>query len=300
MVQQRSIVFSLFFGFLYAVLAYYYSSNLKLEGDTYEYYLFFMNIRENTFPLNFEYFSFVLMWIVDIFGLDFRAYLLINYLLWLPLIFVIFYKSLSGCNINIYYFLIGLTFLIPMFFENTSFVIRQMNGFLFFLYYVFIGGRLKFLFLFLSIASHMSSFIYFIFFNIFQRNFISLRFYFLIFSFFLWLFDFKGFLFKFFSVYVEGFSFERKLVAFGVEDYSINIKFILLNFIVIILFLLIDFKKIKSKKDEIIVVYIYINSLLYLILAENPVLANRVAFSSFFFIIPSILLVLRVLLSAKK
>lgn len=303
-INQLGLVISLFFVSLYVIFAYYWSINIEIVSDTQEYFYFFQNIQNEIYPIDGEYFTFLFMWIINILGFDFREYIFFNSCLWIPFVFFMFYKgsNLEASKVNLIFFLIGLTFLLPHFFINLSYLIRQMNGFLFFLYFVVFGRGvfLRLLFFSLSITSHMSSMLYFIVFNKFSTIFIiKFKYYFFILVLLLKLTNFIDYFADYLFRLTLNDALDRKLAILDSVGFNFNLTFVIINFIIVFLIFFINFDNLKTIQYKKIVCFVYVNSLVYILFSDNPILANRMAFSSFFFILPSLLIVVKGFIDAR-
>jgi hypothetical protein len=292
-VNQKDIFLGLFFSGIYFFLSLYWSQKVNIYGDTLEYYYAFLNVNNITFPWHLEYFTSTLMFFLNHLGADFRGFLFINYLLWLPLVYYIFSKSRK----DIFVFFIGLFFLSYIFFNNAAFLIRQFNAFLFFIYLLLAFNHgLRYLFLVLMLTSHLSSLIFLIFYFEKISN-VILKYRKIIFLIFLLLLFFNvNFIVEFlinFSSDVAGF--DRKLSS--VSGYvntgnDSKIFFVFLNFIIVAIIVFSN-KFYPVKKMNRFFATILISSMLYVVFRNEPILANRVAFVSYSFIIPGLFLVLR-------
>ena len=294
--NKSGIFLGFLFSIVYFILSLYWSGKVEIYSDTLEYYYAYSNIENIILPWSLEYFTSVLMYVCNYFGGGFRDYLLINYLLWLPLVFYIFYKSKT----DVFLFFIGLFFLTYLFFLNASFLIRQFNAVLFLFYLLIVSNfRFKILFLILSLTSHLSS-LFFLIFYFKKISIYILKFRKIIFLIFcgLLIFDFGSlvdFLLDFSNNAIGLKGFDRKFS--GVQSYvgqnnSTKYIFVVLNFIIIIIICFSNKFQESSKLNKLFAL-ILTSSMLYVLLRNEPILANRIAFLSYSFIIPVILLVLR-------
>lgn len=292
-IKQSEVFLGTFFSFIYLILSLYWSNRIEIGGDTLEYYYTFLNIFNTPFPWDLEYFTSGLMYICKLFGADFRDYLFVNYILWLPLVYYIFSKSRR----DIFFFCIGLFFLSYLFFVNVSFLIRQFNAILFFIYLILVVNyRIRFLFIFLMLISHLSSlFVIFFYFKKLSEN--ILKYKKIIFLFFISLlfFDLSNILSLIvdFSSNIAGL--DRKILAISSyvdKDYLVRPIFVFMN-IIVVLIVVFSKKFYPTCKMSRVFAFITISSMLYILLRNEPILANRVAFVSYSFIIPILFLVLR-------
>lgn len=297
MINRNNLFIALVFSMGYIFSSYYFSNVTPIESDTLQYYYYYLDITNETFPLSFEYITFIVMWFSNFLGLDFRGYLFVNYLLWLPLVFCIFYKS----NKDYLLFLLGLFFYTHFFMLNASFLIRQYNGFLFFLYYFFVTNKsFKSVFFIISIFSHLSSIIYFVLINKRVSDFIvknKIIIYFT--SLFMLLINFSNFL----SIYFDSLGFLTEYSSLskkinGVKDYytdndGVNNTFLFLN---IILGLIICFFINNNRLMEVerkVISLVFFSGILYIVFSSQPITANRLGFVAFSFVIPSFIIILR-------
>lgn len=291
--NQKDCFLGLFFSAIYFFLSLYWSVKVDILGDTLEYYYAFLNINNIPFPWHLEYFTSALMFVLSYFGFDFRGFLFINYILWLPLVYYIFSKSRK----DIFVFFIGIFFLSYLFFINVSFLIRQFSAFLFFIYLIITSNhKIRYLFLFLMLISHLSSlfFLPFYFKRISTLILKYSKFLFLIFL--MMLFLNISIVFEFlanFSSNIAGL--DRKISGLSgyteLDHYSKNI-FVFLNIIIVIIIVFSN-KFFLSLRGNRFFALILINSMLYVVFRSEPIMANRVAFVSYSFIIPAMLLVFR-------
>lgn len=296
-VNKIGFLLGLFFSIIYVLLSYYWSYTVVITGDTLEYYYTFLNIANYPFPWFLEYFTSTLMWIVNFLGMDFNGFLFFSNLLWLPLVYIIFYKSEK----DIFFLLIGMFFLSYLFFTNASFLVRQYHSFLFFLMFFFSEKKsYKFLFLLLSIFSHLSAILFFILSEkkvskFILRNKIIILFLFIPMCFIDFLFYFD--LVSNYIINNFGFvSFERKVV--GANEYIENMNPVIQTSFVILNLIIIAIISFSKKFDGEMVMsglfsLIFISSMIYVIMRNEPIMANRIGFVAFSFIIPSLILVLR-------
>lgn len=296
-VYKVGFILGVSFSFIYILASFYWASHVEIIGDRLEYFYKFSNIVNDPFPWSLEYFTSSLMWLVNWLGLDFRGFLFVNYIIWLPVVYTLFYKSEK----DIFLLLIGIFFLTYLFFIGSSYLIRQYSAFMFFIYYYFSENKkIKYISLGLALFSHLSS-ILFILLSTRKISSLIMRFRKVIFIFFIPLcfFDFVLY-FKQFSQFISSkvnfVSFESKVAGANQYidglDLSVQTTFVVLN-LVIIFAICFSRKGCFEKRLLPIFSLILISSMLYVILRNEPIMANRVAFVTFSFIIPSLILVLR-------
>lgn len=285
---------------LFILVSYYYALNFEFKGDTQEYFYAFNKIISNPFPWGREFVTSCIMWLIHSIGGDFRFFLFICLLMWSP---VVFYLAFSAKK-NVFLFFACLFFLLPLFMGNVLFLIRQFNAALFFLIFVYYYKKknsklISLLFIILSIGSHISAVMWFIFFNkkvkfyctkpivIFSITFIS----FLIFAMQVDVLSMLVNSFVELSNVLGVTEVERKLLFYisneSMDAASVRYPFIVLSFIVAFLSI---FLLVKSKTDNSLFLLALIQSLLLLTLSHNVVAANRFGFFAFYFCIPLVLI----------
>lgn len=295
-VNTRTFI-ALCFSAFFVLLCNYWVENIEIYNDTLQYYYYYLNIKNEPFPLPLEYFSFGLMYFCDYLGFNFKGYLLVNYYLWIPLIYLVFFNS----NKNILFFFIGLFFFTHLFMVNVPFLIRQYNGFLFFLYFILTKNRyLKYIFGVTSIFSHLSSLFYFFVFNEKVSGFIvKNKIFIFVLSVSLFLTNISSDIIQIiteFNMFSDSASVSRKFQ--GVTDYyyekgRIRYEFVLLNIFICLLFcFFINMEKINNFEKRLYSL-IFVSSTLYISFASQPMVSNRIGFIGFAFVIPSLLLILR-------
>lgn len=285
---------------LYILVSYQYALNFEFNGDTQEYYSAFNKIISNPFPWGGEFVTSCIMWLINLVGGDFRFFLFICLLIWSP---VVLYLAYSAKN-NVFLFVACLFFLLPLFMGNVLFLIRQFHAALFFLIFIYCYNKKKsksilLLFIILSIGSHFSAVMWFVFFSkkvklycakpivVFLITFIS----FLMFAMQVDVLSMLVNLFIEFSSVLGINEIERKLLYYtsghSMHVGSVSYPFVLLSFIIAFLSV---FLLVKGKGDNSLYLLALIQSLLLLTLSDNVVAANRFGFFAFYFCIPLVLI----------
>ena len=294
-INSKSLLVSLVFSFIYIYLAWYWSSNILISSDTFEYYYAFNNIEYNTYLWFPELFTSFSMLVFSKLGFEFNIYLFFNNIIWLPLVFLFFYHSKK----DLFLFVLGFFFLTYIFFVNNSFLIRQFQSFLFFcLYFIFKEKKYKYIFGILSLSSHLSAILFFIL-SYKKISYIILNNKLVIFIIFIILF-FSGFynyillIFDYFYSLSNLGVFSKKIMDSqgyidNIEDQA-NSYILGANFLVILLIL---FNRKINKHSSGFYSLIFISSIILILFREQVVMSNRLGFVSFYFLLPCIILSLR-------
>lgn len=300
-ININGLFLSIIFSIIYFFISVYYAFTVEIKGDILEYLYNYLNIRSEPFPLPMEYVTFIIMNFCELIGLDFRSYLIVNYLLWLPFLSILIYRFKN----DFFIYCIVLFFLTVFFFDNASYLIRQYNALIFFLYGFFIKNKkIKYFLYAISFFSHISSLFLIIFSNVKVSFFVfKVRFVFLIFTFLALYFPIGELIFSFLTDFMGSIGYDvllRKnqgLIFSG--DLVVNNIFIYLNYALLVLVCFIWRYGINSFENNKILSLIVFSCFCYLIFSDNLILANRIGFLSFLFIIPLILIVLRGIYFAK-
>jgi len=288
-----NIALGLFFCFLYIFFSMYYSNNFILESDTERYYHHFLEFDGDIFLFGLEFVIGMVFWLVKIFSSSFSCFVFFILLLWVPLIYILGCRSLS----NPEYVVVIIFFLTPLFFVNAIFLIRQYMSILFFVYFILLTGRrLRYAFAFLSVFSHLSALLLFFFTSNMMLSIVSrfwVRLFLVILS--LLFFVLEGslvsiFLNLIYDVFHGGYYVvDRKLATLllGGADRgdALSGGVIILSFFTL-LFLLFDNDRNASLVASKLNVLIFISVCLLFLLAEHPIIANRVAIVPYFFSVP--------------
>lgn len=282
----------------YLFTSYYWSRIIPIERDTLEYLYNFDNIFNIPFPYGIEFITNIFMYTVKLVGGDFRDFLFISYLLWIPIIA----HLIKLIRYNFVFIIAVIYFFTEYFFLNAAFLIRQYYSAIFFFLYLYSRekrNKVWYIFLFLSILSHLSSLLWIV---ISSKKFISFinhksRFY-IFFFLIIILFNINVFgniidILNFIAQHTNLDEINRKLFYYtkneGIPSSSVDFKYIILAFLS---FALSYYALIKKNNDNLLenrtLSIIIAQSFLIIISHENLVFANRLGFFVFFFYLPSV------------
>ncbi|WP_421241196.1 EpsG family protein [Aeromonas enteropelogenes] len=286
---------------VFILISYHYSLNLEFEGDTQQYFYAFNEIKSTPFPWRGEFVTSCIMLFVNTMGGDFRFYLFVCLLMWIP---VLFHLMISAKR-NFFIVFLCLFFLLPYFIGNVLFLIRQFHAALFFLFFVFYchkrkNARLITALLFtLSVGSHISAVIWFVFFNNKIKVWLAKP----IVVFLMVTISFVMFLMQIDAVSMLVNSLielsnvlgvveiERKLLFYtsgeSMDAVPVTYQYILLSFMIVFFSV---FLLVKKKDDNSFYLLSLTQSLLLLVLSDNVVAANRFGFFAFYFSIPLVII----------
>jgi len=291
-------LFSYFCSFVFVIVSYYHTLYFDIKGDTAEYFFFFNNILKNPFPYGLEFVTSCIMWLVFYIGGDFRFFLFVCLLIWTPVVFLILHRAKN----NIFLFLVFLFFLSPLFLNNALFLIRQFNAALFLFLYLYclnINKSSRFFLLvlmFLSICSHISAIMWFVFINKIVVNFFSRPIYILltlILSFLTFLFNVDSLLILV-NILIDLSSilgvdeFDRKLLFYtsGESLKAVSVSYKLL-FPCLFISLFSAYQLIMNVSTyKGLYFLIFIQSIFLIVLSNNVVAASRFGFVAYYFVVP--------------
>lgn len=162
MVNIRILSLQLFVGSIYIVLSYLYTIDLVPISDTLEYYRNFKNINSVPYPYGIEFVIPLIMSFFEGFGLEFNDFLFFIVIAWLPVVFILVreFDKRPLIFFSICFFMLG------YFHDMVIFLVRSYFALLLFLLFLFLKSRIRYVFLFLSIFSHLSIVILLIFYSI--------------------------------------------------------------------------------------------------------------------------------------
>ena len=281
---------------LFVVFSYYYSINIKIVSDTEQYYEHFLELNEEPFPFGYEFFISFVMYFTKALGGDFFNFIFLNYLLWLPLIF---FLSLRLHGRPEFFFII-IFFFSHYFFNNAAFLVRQFEASVLFIYFISFSLRWWRLgLLVISIGAHFHALLLLIFsFHFFVRIIFhpATRFILLFLILFIWIyrFDFGAFVVEFLSFHFSGLGleFDRKLIGMtvnlGDDFYTISPFISFINGGLVVGLLALGAPKGATDQEKSIMSICLSSGILFFLFMQNPLLANRVSFVSYFLSVPAL------------
>lgn len=292
------ILFTAFVISVYFCLSYNWSQSIPITKDTLEYQYNFNDIFNHPFPYGIEFIPPLFMYIIKLLGGDFRDFIFFSYLLWLPIIIHLSATIKKPLNLVILIY-----FFSDYFSLNAAFLIRQYYSAIFFLCYLYLyskDNRLYYIFILLSLFSHLSSLIWFIISSNRFINFIKSRRKFFIFSiiviilFYIDTFETIIDIFEKLTQYIDINEINRKLFYYTQDknksDLNVPLKY---SFFAFFSFFISYYTLIKlehcSNTSLKALSIITMQSFFIIIFHENLILANRLGFFVFFFYVPSIL-----------
>lgn len=290
------VIFVVLFSLAYMLAAWYFSSSYEPVGDGLEYQRLYESIfiRVNVYGLEsvVPYLMYACKWM----GLDYRKFLLLFSLLWLPVaIYFIWATRANGC-----FLIVAAFFLSWLFFYSAYFLMRQFAGALFFSLSLMIGSRtFKAVLLCLAVCSHLAIVLWIpALFAPVRRVVLDGRLFIVIF-------------FGSFASYVLGslpedriagwidwlsgyFSWNGELARkFGYYSSNNSADLALSPSVLFVVFvsgaILLLFRpsaRIKGAAVETLLSIMLVSSVACFVFSANPVLANRVGFMAYFFAVP--------------
>lgn len=296
---MSKLIVSGFFSLLYLIFSAYHALNVEIAGDTEEYFSHFSEITHTWFPFGLEFVVSILMLVSNALHGGFELFIFANYILWLPL--VIFLSKRIEDRPE--FILIVLFLLSSYFFDNAAFLIRQYEAVILFIYFIYFGfNRVGFVFLVFSIGAHFYAFIlllmtspvlFRILFSPVGRLLVSLL------MVFTWLniVDVGSIVIEMFDRQWEVFGsvITRKISGMqavfdeGGNANSSSVAFI--NYLIVIVILIFGAPQNITFWQRTAFVAILVSSIMVSLFVDYPILANRAAFITYFFSIPSLILV---------
>lgn len=289
---------AMFMVVVFLIASYFNASNIFLTGDTERYYQYYNSLEQEPFPFKLEFVVNLVMHAAKLCGGDFSFFVFLVFALWIGVVYWLSLKSL----VSPFFFIILLFFFTPYFFDNAVFLVRQYICVVFFVYYIFSESKFsRFVFSILSLGGHS----FFIYLWLISRRKISR----LLFS---PLFRVVGGVILvsvlFLQVDVGGgilqalykafggvyWAVDRKLIGMmelmGEQDYFLSDIVVVINAVVLLAFV---FRggAIFYEAPEIraVLSVCLFSSFVFFLFLYLPVLANRVAFVTYFLSIPSLL-----------
>lgn len=297
---------SIFFSIVFFYFSYKESQNIYLYDDTLQYYYAFLNIRSNPFPYGVEIITPIYMQIVSFLGLSFYQFIFICYLSWLPILIWFIYQAKKRPLL----IFVPLFFLTHFFYDNAAFLVRQYLSCVFFFIYVYLHNKnsnYKYCFFIISFFTHISSVILFLIYYLvnflFFRLNVSIRVCSIVISFIVTLsllsgIDLSQVIIKIILSNMDKINLDdlmRKALYYNSDDLSsstnINVLILIVAQFYLVTLLLI-FNKISNIKVLKALLFFYVNIFLFLMLRNTVVLSTRVGFLSFYFVIPSFIIIL--------
>lgn len=285
----RSLSISCFTMMLYIISCYLWSRRIIIYGDTGAYFNAYENIKDISNPYGVEFILSAIMNIVDMANLSFRDLLFILLLLWFPIVGVLSYKSYKS---PVFIFAV-IFFFLYQFNQNATFLIRSYLSILFFLLFILIKSKAKFIFLLLAFFSQVSSVIFFLAYNNYVYNLLlisrarsfSVLLGVIIFSRFITTDIFNYINFNYLYGVLPD-SVNRKLSFYQgqIDIGSSNIFIILLAILLGFIIVLIKKKNSRRKFDALI----FSQILICILFSNINVLTNRLGIIAFMFSIPLI------------
>ncbi|RZS67483.1 EpsG-like putative glucosyltransferase [Kerstersia gyiorum] len=285
------IVFILSFFYVYAIYRFNFINPPPLESDYLQYFETYNYTTLYLDRFGVELILPILFYIFNSLGVEFFNFSFLLGIFWL--IPIILLSKEVRSSYLIFYFL----FFIFYFPANYAFLMRQYLCFYFFLLYLCCSGRLRFLFLFLSIFTHLSAIVFLIFCktNIKNKEF---------------------FYFSFLAVFVIflgnqlglGFSSVLQFVVnldIGIYDIQRKLSMLtrlgdenvfndsILNYVILILSMFLHCVYLSAGgKNNNIMLLMFFSACIAVMFSDFKILANRFGFAAFFFSIPYFFIVL--------
>ncbi|QXC06444.1 EpsG family protein [Aeromonas sp. FDAARGOS 1408] len=301
-----------YFGFIvFSLVSFGYASTFEVKGDTLQYFYNFESIKLDPFPYGFEFVTSGIMWLVNFLGGDFRLFLFVCLFMWSPIVFIVILLSRR----NPMFIFIYLFFLTPIFMSNALYIIRQYHAALFFIMFIYLQKserkiKIASLVLFLvSFCSHLSAILWF---SLSRQRVVSL----FVKPFFIYTMAFTPFFLLLInvnsiSVFVDALieisnffgasDINRKLAFYTTGEYllaePIGYQFIFISAIIIILSV---YLMLYTAHENTWVFLMFTQSLLLVTLKDNIIIANRFAFFSYYFSMPSLLILISLSLRGIK
>ncbi|EAT8922683.1 EpsG family protein [Salmonella enterica] len=303
------LILSFFLTLIFALRFFYFSHyEILLVSDTLEYYNNFSDIENDLFPYGLEILMPILMFFIKAIGGNFYDFLFFVLTLWLPLIFIIIYRS---CY-NPLFFIIVFYFLTSFFYMNAVLIIRQYISGVFFIYcmlFAYQHKKISLFLAFLSILSHSYAIVWLIVVGRWFRNFITNKIILSVIipiSLFAVSFSFSSYQLQSVSSFLLQYNMpgllQRKIQYYNnnndpVESVS-NISLILVD----IIFILSIINLLKQKNEFVLKLssLLIFNSFCFIMLGSNIVSASRFGFWSYYFSIPSLVILLYYCLNLVK
>lgn len=314
--SNKNIEFFLSFLFtlLYVLACIWHVENVNIVSDTLEYKYNFDEIYSVPFPYGIEIITPLIMYCLKVSGFDFNLFLLFSVLIWLPIVIY----CVSNIKKSLFFAVAPLFFLSFLFLNNASFLIRQFYAAFFFVIWLGRNKKLDLAGLFLIILSslsHLSSIVWFL-----ASSGIVVRIccnrYILIFcsSFVLYAliigFNFFNYFLDFilnFSSMVDFVELNRKVGFYLDGQNGAGSKIPILPLLIAILqfsistYLLYKNKERKRESSTLSFIgLVYFQSVCFLILNDNFIMANRVGFFTYYFSIPVVCALLYLLKKESK
>lgn len=292
---KRTIAFLAVGVFLCA--AAYSSNHLSIVGDTERYHGYYMNLAYEPYPFKLEFVVNIFMHLSSILGGGFSFFVFIVFALWSGVVYWLCLRSFTSPL----FFIMMLFFFTPYFFDNAVFLIRQYICVVFFIYAVFTRSRVVSLILaFLSLGSHS----FFLYLWLVSRSRVSKMIFstasrvvggVLLIAVMLLHIDVGGVLVKTMYNSLGGMSWaiDRKLVGMmelvGEKDYALSPLVVGINFLVLLMFVFRGGKAVDEASPirSLLSISLF-SSFLFFIFLGLPVLANRLAFVTYFLSVPSL------------
>lgn len=284
---------------LFVLRAFYFTHyEVQITSDTLEYYYNFKHIEDYLFPYGIEIVLPLSMMFVKLFGGDFNVYLFFCLLLWGPLIFYTVYIS---CHKPLL-FIVLFFFFTPYFYTNAILIVRQYMAAVFYLYCLYFSAKsynkLATILGLLSIFSHFYAITWMVFSS---SKFIKLvlndKLYKIIFP------SLALILFLISNIHLDSIAavllqfnlpevLQRKIVYYYYTDNLIQRASYISMIFSCLVFSLSAINIYARKKDIILKVssVMLFSSFFYILLSQNIVSASRFGFWSYYFSIPSIIL----------
>jgi hypothetical protein len=299
--------YAILWSILFSVLAFYYSLNIKIVSDTRQYYEHFLALYAEPFPFNYEFFISLVMFLTKWLGGGFNFFVFLNYLLWLPIVFLLASRLPSRPEFAV----VIIFFLTGYFFNNAAFLIRQYEATALFICYIFVPTRKwKFLILIFSIASHFHALLLLFFSSRLLGEIIFYpitRLILFITVPVVWYFkiDIGSPLINFFSsqFLVLWTGLDRKLSGMSIilddNTFTLSPYIIIINATLVMGMLALGPPKSINSQEKSILSICLLSGVLFFLLMQNPILANRVSFVSYFLAIPALIYCASVILRGK-
>ncbi|HIF9351675.1 TPA: EpsG family protein [Photobacterium damselae] len=285
----RSLSISCFTIIIYIISCYLWSRRIMIYGDTEAYFHAYENIKNISNPYGVEFILSAIMNIVDIANLSFRDLLFILLLLWFPIVGILSYKSYKS---PVFIFAV-IFFFLYQFNQNATFLIRSYLSILFFMLFIVIKIKAKFIFLLLSFFSQISSVVFFLAYNNYMYNLLlisrarsfSLLFLVVVLSRFISnnIFSYIDFSYLY-GVFPDAINRKLSFYQGSIDIGSSNVFIILLAILLGLMIILIKKKESRKKFDALI----FSQVLICVLFSNINVLANRLGIIAFMFSIPLI------------